>query len=876
MRQDRLHAQEWAIFGRVLTVLFLVGAACSVRAETAPTAAEAAAPTAEDLYELRRKGNEALGYKIYSTAVEFFRRYREAANFREPEFADATELLVKAYLQLGDAVKAQAALGYHEEHTPGVTDPVYRDALGYWSGAVAFARGEWARAVAAATPLAEAAVSPDYRRLALALLADAHARLQEWDLAEAALQRVLAEFPNAAPAARQRASFRLIRVFLAKGETAPAARMLSELADSPQPPQPRDLALWRAMLLLKQGQLGEAFELYKSIAEGRPQRPDPEWWLVSSQLAAALIRGKRPADALRILPQVTGLAGTVAERVDSDLLNIQILIASARAEAAVQAMTEFRSAYPNRPELTPVQLSLAELLAEKQDYAAAAEYFREVAVDPNVSGPYRYRATIRQGNCLRAANQAEDAVGVFSKAEELGQTPDERAEALCLAADAAYHIEDYTVAALHYKRGADQYPESRVAERARFLEARSRAAAKLYSDAAQIYQRFLTEFPESELIPAAKMGRGVALKDAGDLARAIDELRTFAADYAGTTLAPRALLAAYEAARAFDDVPQAVQILTEVIDNYRDADLFKEALYNRAHVHFFQAEYELAVADCTLFLEQFPLLPMATDVLIWLGDYYANLGRLELSGEHFLRLVNDHPDSPQAPSALYEAAKVTYYHGDLDSALGLLQQFHSDYPQAPGASRARADLLQGDIMAKKGSYLKALEYFKTAWEQAGDSPLGIAACGRYGDMLYSQGAQVQDAELIRTAAETFRRIAENAVSTAAQREKAAYRLAKCREALGETAAAIDAYWDVYIQYQIDLREGRIRDWFYFARSGYDVAELLLRERKFESAARVYETLAQTRLPDSDDPLIPTHADAAAKAREIRSTHGLDD
>ena len=64
-----------------------------------------------------------------------------------------------------------------------------------------------------------------------------------------------------------------------------------------------------------------------------------------------------------------------------------------------------------------------------------------------------------------------------------------------------------------------------------------------------------------------------------------------------------------------------------------------------------------------------------------------------------------------------------------------------------------------------------------------------------------------------------------------------------------------------------MQAGRVRDWFYLARAGFDAANLLVAAERNLEAARLYDRLAAARLPLSTE--------AAAKARELRTAHGLE-
>jgi tetratricopeptide (TPR) repeat protein len=133
-------------------------------------------------------------------------------------------------------------------------------------------------------------------------------------------------------------------------------------------------------------------------------------------------------------------------------------------------------------------------------------------------------------------------------------------------------------------------------------------------------------------------------------------------------------------------------------------------------------------------------------------------------------------------------------------------------------------------------------------------------------MYYSLGDT--DPKMYNRAVECFSALIKNPSVPRDAVEMARYRLAKTYEKQGRADAAIKEYLDVVYQYGIDLKEGKARDWFYFTRSGYDAAQLLLLNDRFHEAARIYERLAAAK--------IPTAAAALAKAAEIRAAHKLND
>lgn len=845
----------------------------AAEAKAAQERAEAAARAA--LYAHREKGLRAMGDHICAAAARFFLEYRKAAKGQEPALTDATILLVRAYLEQNTLTEADQALEYHKKNSPGVADPYFRDGLTYWSAAVLLSHGKWAEATAKATPLMQKTAVAEFRNRALELVGDAAVLQEKWPQAQTAFEQLLSEFPEADNALRARLG--LSRVFLATQQTRRAAEMLERVKERHENAPLLLLSVYRVLLLLQEDKLSEAYGLYRSIGGDRPQTPDPDWWTAASHLSEELLLAKRYEEALEILPQAEALAANPLERMQIHLRTSECLIALEKVELAINSLETFKKTYPDSPDVVPVQVKLAELLRRTKNFMTASEYFGEVAQNGKASPAFRYRSAISRGWCLRDAGQLNQAVDAFSGAEALGQTDDEKAKALFLAGDTAFLIDAFTDASTLYGRAADQYPKSASAEAARFHQARSFANAKLYSSAAETYGRLSKDFPSTQFIEDATLEWGVALRNAGMNDQALKRLSSFATSYPASSHAPRALMEAYQAAMAIgpDHISEALELLSRVIDSYPDAELFPHAIHQRAFVNFSQGSYDDAVRDCTLFLDKFALLPMATDVLIWLGDHFANVGESEESEKYFLKLVTSHPRSPHAPGALYEAAKSAYERNDMTGAALLLQQLRvtyvdretaQDHPEASAKVQAQLELLHGDILAKSGSFADALTHFTHARELAGDTPLGISALGRRGDMYYSLGAA--NPKDLDEAIACFLAISGNKAAPADLKELAKYRLGKCYDRQGLTEAAITAYIDVHYQYQMDAERGVVRNSLYFVRSSYDAARLLVLDEQFRQATRIYEVVGKMGLPMSDD--------ARQRAKEIRDAHKLNE
>lgn len=426
-----------------------------------------------------------------------------------------------------------------------------------------------------------------------------------------------------------------------------------------------------------------------------------------------------------------------------------------------------------------------------------------------------------------------------------------------LAADAAFKAESFSNAAMRYKNIAENFQDTEFAAPARLKQAQARAKAELFSDAASTYKKFIEEYPESDMLETALIERGVALRNAENFTDAVDLFQSFAQKHADSSKFAEAMMEGFYTAKAAGEFNKALDFLHQIQDKQPDSELLTEALYQEINLLFLLQRTETARSKARQFIEDYEKLPLTADVLLWLGDSLANHGKLAEARRTYLEAVSLHPDTPQARMGYLEAATCAVKEDSPDEALELLnlliEEFDSDNVSD---IHSRAHLIKGNIFAERGDLDKALEAFRQAEAAAQSRRLRFTAIGRIGDMHYSlatseSGNDGKNEKLTKATAR-YKTIVEAENSPADITENAKYRMGKCYEKSGRMELAIETYLDVFYQYQIDLMENDIRNWYYFARSGYDAAHLLLLQGNREQAARIYERLAQSGIPSAEE------------------------
>ncbi len=871
----RLHCRRLGVGLAALPLLLALAGAVLLLPQLTPSSHADSTGNPSD-YPAREKGRRAMGDSLYEAAERFFTEYRDAARGREPACTDAVYRLVQALMMQKKVDAAAAALAEYDAGGKHTQDANYREKLEIWRGIVLMDQNKLEDARRIFQAVADSSSNEGRRDQALEQLGDALARMGRWPEAEAVFRRILQHLqPGKEPELRRRANIGVLKSLLGGGDPARGEAYMAGLAKENAP---ETLKPYRCLLMLARQQTDDAWKLFQECRKEPAAATGTDFWLIAGKMAEALSAAKRFAEARDALEASLSAAPSATESRQTRLRMVECITAQGKTEAAIASLEQFMTDFPGAPELVPAGMSLADLLRQAKRFLPAAERYRAVADNKAATADLRQRAAYSRALCLRDAGRLEDAAAAFALASWLGQTPQQQSDSLLLAAETAFAAGRFTDAATWYGKAADSFPFLPTAEKARFnqavaMERDGRAAA-----AAAVLRDFIAAHPAGEFQQPARLELGRALKDAADFPGAIRELNAFVKDTPASPLAPQALLEAHSAAVGNDDMPQAVAFLSRLLDEYPESTLAADALYERTRLRFMQGESQAAEKDAAAFLEKYTpsRSPKGADILMWLGDYFQNTGRAAKAEESYMGVAAQYPASPIAPDALLAAAKSAFRRGNPERAAKLADPLFRDYAQSMSPDvRAQACLMRGDILAGQGRHDEAFAQFTAAAAADPGTAAAFAAEGRRAEMLYNLADGKP--ENLEKAAGLFRTLAGNEKAPKAEREKARYRLAKTCEkqaqAGGEKAKslqkeAVKEYLEIVYDYDLDVRAGKTRDWFYFARAGLDAAQLLVLSEEYEQAARLYERVGAAGIPES--------IEARAKAAEIRKVHRLDE
>jgi tetratricopeptide (TPR) repeat protein len=850
------------------------GGSLSLAAEVPPqpdfTFETEAVPEDPALLRLQR-GDQAMREGLYENAILNFREYRRFVGNRQPDLSRALGKLTEAYLAAGNLPSAIQSLQEEKKNRAALPDPMLAWLI-YLEAQILFKQGNWSACLGVLSAQAEDFGYGIYSDQVLLLRLDCLAQLEQWQQLIGILEKHLQE-PGSGTFALQS---RLIKAYLAAGKASQAMARLAEISGKVTVAEEFEYKVLQVMSLAASEQIDQAFTLFQEIRSRCPEEPDADWWRLIWYLAETGYRLKRYSEAEAAYRQGMLVAvnadgrGKCLQRI-ADCQILQDKITQAR-----QTLEEYRQSYPERPEYITVTMRLAELLQKTDNTLKAAELYGELVDHPRVPVEQRYQAAIQRATCLVRDGQYTEAIAAYRKAATLSGTEQiAAAEALIWAAETALAAKDLPQAATLYQEVADRYPQTEQGSRARFEQARCLFDHAKYVEAAAVFQVFVTEHPEHALVWHARLQAGIAGKQLAqtpeEFSKAAAVLLEIARTCPDAELAMQAFLESFQAQQTAGKLDAAAEILQEAIKQQPESKYLHLLKYQLAAVNFQLGREEQAVQTADDFFAHYPELPLAADLYLLTGDYFASAGDYARAQTYYSKLHRPPFDSVLVPVGMYENARCSFLLDKLDNARELLNLLltkgEGGFKLEP-LLQAKAEFLMGDVLAKQGNYEEARKFFAFARNNARDHELGFAALGRQAEMLMSLA--VNNPASWDKAIECLNEILkpENSAS-AGLREMARYRLGKCLEGKGDTQGAILIFQELYLNYVTDRDAGKIRNWQYYYLSIFDLTRLLERKGDLESlrkAARLYEDLAASNLPRS--------AEAAIKAKMIREKHNL--
>jgi tetratricopeptide (TPR) repeat protein len=253
---------------------------------------------------------------------------------------------------------------------------------------------------------------------------------------------------------------------------------------------------------------------------------------------------------------------------------------------------------------------------------------------------------------------------------------------------------------------------------------------------------------------------------------------------------------------------------------------------------------DAAIAAASKFLAAHEGAPAEPEVMMKLGELLYRKGDFAGARVQLESLAKKFPGTPLEFPALFLAAQSAsrlQTPSALNDAMLLFEEVASSGSPLALRSRFEQAVLQ-NVLGKPNEAIVILDRIIST-----NSPpeMKSAALLEKGKTLYSLGAT--DPKSYRDAIDIWSQVAADPGSTPAWRNQALARIGSAYENLGDSEAAVTAYYDV-------IKDGKLapQAFFWFYKAGFAAARLLESSKRWDQAIKVYEMIAAAGGPRSEE------------------------
>lgn len=646
--------------------------------------------------------------------------------------------------------------------------------------------------------------------------------------------------PDAPALARDRA-----RILLAIGRDAEAAEVLDQAMAVPMPPdQFAALRILRADVLLNTAP-DEAAALLREAADDLQLANRP--YRVAALLRLAALKGAAsPSNAVPIAVEAAEIASDAESRFAGWALAAELCCRDALPDAASNYLHQAFSAPPPTPADHDALLRrCADALLDAGATEAALGFYDELATHSS-SPDYEFEGLFGRGRSLLRQGRLDTAVVAFNRAVELAP-PAQRGAALFRAAEAMRSAGDLARAAEAFGHAADPDAglDDALRTRAAFLRADCLASSDPDSGAAA-FRAFAEEHPGTRDAAIARL-EVARLAPPADATRAGAEAVAAARAADDSEILCDALIAeAMVAARAYS-FTAALAHLDEAVAS--GASRAPEARYLRVFALFNLGREAEALDACQAILDDEASGPWRADAALWLGKYGFNAGHYAEAAERLVAFADEWPDRREVPDALLTAARAMLADKRWEAAAAAAARLVALSPDPGHVAAARK--IQGEALHEQMRFEEAILVFDEiirSWPGTSDARDALFLKGT---CLFALGNE--DPSRYAAAEECFRELLTDAGF--AESFQLNYRIARCRERVGDIRGAYDTYYANVLAYQAPSHPvpagARSDAATWYSRSllnAADIASTHEEQGGVATAASLLEKLAHSSLP----------------------------
>ena len=464
---------------------------------------------------------------------------------------------------------------------------------------------------------------------------------------------------------------------LAQDQDQAAIRLFGALQRSyPSHPRAPDAKLSLAQYFLEDGQTEAARSQLQSIADN----PASE-----TQAARALyLLGQSERDRGNLDAALDLFTRVKSEFAQTDVAPAAFYAVGAtqveleRYDAAAAAFEDLGRQFPDSPFAQNLGTALAEVYYRLGQYDPAATELQDRL--PKLEGPQRARGLFLLAETYNQLRNGEEAVVHYRRVIDEHSTSS-------YVGPARYGLAWHYFRAKEHQQAAERFAavrqeqSGRLAERAAYYEAVSRAVLDETDRAIELYQTVAEQQPSSRLASEALFEAGLLRYQQGEYGSAAAFFRALVRDYPDAARLGDAYYWLGNAYLVDESLDRALQAYNKAAE--RDAapdSLLVEVRFQKAWAQYEDGRYGAAAPEFMAVVDAYPDTPRGREALFWGADSFFQQDNFGRARQLFERYLDENPEGDHASGAQYALAWTYFKQNRYESAARLFRAFLDSEP----------------------------------------------------------------------------------------------------------------------------------------------------------------------------------------------------
>ncbi len=437
-----------------------------------------------------------------------------------------------------------------------------------------------------------------------------------------------------------------------------------------QPTDPLPEAPYRLGYALYQtGENYKAIKYFKELA----LREDQLSQLASYYMGVAYMKIDQKNLALAALNQARQLEFNPDIQTEAAFQYAQLSYELGHLKLAIEALQEFKQAYPASQHTKTVNSLLSQVYLQTQHYDLAIAHIEGLPEKTNTMLQVYQKATFYKGNAYFNQEAYESAISWLQKSLRYPLDMEITLQTHLWLAESYAAQQVYDQAMAHYqavlavgdKKDRTYYQDALYGTGYTYFNTGK------YQQALPLFLQYANTTNNASNWHSDAL---VRVADCYYATKAYTQALTLydktQADYPAHSSYQKALI--YE---IMDKPSEAKKNLETIIKTYAHTVYYEKALFEYAYLALQHQAYQEAVSNFTQLIQQKPYSPLIPDALLHRAIAYVNLKQYAEAGKDYETLLTDHPTHPNTQNALIELPKLV----DLEGKPEKLQQYLDIY-----------------------------------------------------------------------------------------------------------------------------------------------------------------------------------------------------